>query len=105
MKELREILIKRLLKDGIYDITNIKHIVLDVSIYDMNEDDVNKIKAFIDKHPYFVVGNAYETDKTIILSINPTKFNGKWDGNGFNYGSTNILTNCPKDILILAEND
>lgn len=102
---MKETLIERLLRDGIYNITNIEYLILDTNIYDIKGEDVEKIKTFIKKYPGYVVGSAYNTDMTIILSIKPPKFNGKWSGTGFNYGSTNILTDCPKDILILAEND
>ena len=62
-------------------------------------------QLFINKYPDFVVGSAYQTYAIVLLTRKPPKFSGKWTGTGFNYGSTNILENCPNDILILAEDD
>lgn len=102
------------LEDGIYDMTDISHLKLPDPLRD---EGITKIKEFVKNYPNFVIANAYETMVTILIAKKPQKlydynFNKikkdskiKWDGSGFNYGSTNILDNCPKKILILAEND
>lgn len=98
----------RHLEDGIYDITAVEFV--------SSKTDLKKIIDFIKKHPKFWVASAYETDFIILLSHKPLLIGGKygketaWEkkhhiGSGFNYGSTNILTNLPPAILILAEND
>lgn len=47
---------------------------------------------------------VYETDFPILLFDEPQN-KTRLIGSGFNYGSINMIRNCPKDILILAEND
>jgi hypothetical protein len=90
---------KRVMKDGIYDLE-------DVEILDIDDNVSNKKKeAFIKKYPNYRKASAYETDYLIYLSKTPKPFKGKNIGSGFNYGSTNVLIDCPKRILILAEND
>ena len=91
------------LSDGIYDLDGIEFIVVDGN----SELGIEWIEA----HKEFWIADAYETDFPILLSKEPRCLNSKkwnkenWIGSGFNYGSTNIIKNCPKDILILAEND
>jgi len=89
----------RQLSDGIYDVTGIE--VINVEAADV------EVEAFIWKYPKFWVASAYETDTTLLVATKPTKLVTKdiVIGSGFNYGSTNVIRNCPKDILILAEND
>ena len=57
------------------------------------------------QHPDFTFANAYDTGAAFIFATKPKVVAGTIEGTGFNYGSTNILHDCPKDILILAEND
>lgn len=47
---------------------------------------------------------AYGTQYSFLLSIKPTIM-VNYEGCGFNYGSNNIIENCPKRILICAEDD
>lgn len=91
----------RYLEDGIYDIEDIEFI----EVLEPPYKEVEKIENFIRKYPDFYIASAYETQSTILLSREPMKFKGEQIGSEFNYGSTNILKNCPKNILILAEND
>ena len=90
----------RWVEDGIYNVTNIDFI----SRNGMGNND-KEVKKFITKYPEFWVASAYETEQEILLASKPEKFKGEQHGSEFNYGSTNILTNCPKAILILAQND
>ena len=87
------------IKDGIYDVSDIDFI---------RADELDKQKdtfAWIKSHDKFWVGNAYATYTIFLFAEEPRKFEGDWDGSGFNYGSTNMINNCPKTILILAEDD
>ena len=105
LKEKFENLVKRGINvdDGIYDIEGIEFLAVDANIESAIE--------WIENHEKFWIADAYETDFPILLSDEPRCLNSKkwneecWIGSGFNYGSTNIIKNCPKDILILAEND
>ena len=105
---------ERWLKDGIYDIGDIDFIDVGyvkmtffIKKYDVvfTTKQENIAKPFIEKYPDFVIGEACGTDQMFILSRRPDRAKLKHFGSGFNYGSTNIIQNCPKNILILAEND
>ena len=86
------------INDGIYDVTDNAFIVKK----DKNAEEVVK---WVNERERVWLANAYETNTHIFFEREPNKFTGKRYGSGFNYGSTNILTDCPKNILILAEND
>lgn len=87
--------------------------------YNNLEKNMNKFRskillalAFINKYPNYVIASAYQTSGTLLLSKRPKKLSESKEwidkhsfGTGFNYGSTNIIIDCPKAILILAEND
>jgi hypothetical protein len=92
---------KKILGDGIYDVT-------DISFYQLEEDDkkdkLDEIKLYMEQHPDFVIAHAYETYTTFILEYPPVKLH-TCIGSGFNRGSTNIITDCPRSILLLAEDD
>jgi hypothetical protein len=100
---------ERKLTDGIYDVTGLKSIIINIGIdcvmKDIKSTQYKQYLEFTIENPEYVICSAYETDETILLNKRPEKFNGKIKGSGFNYGSTTIIQNCPKDILILAEND
>ena len=103
-----EIAKEKFLSDGMYAVSDDTIVYeVDSRIGDTNEDIDNDPKAlkFIAKYPNFVVASAYETGTTILLSKPPKKFKHVGPGCGFNYGSTNLIENCPKRLLILAEND
>ncbi len=68
-------------------------------------DNRREIELFVEKYPTFVVASAYETHFSILLSKMPPEASVEQIGSGFNYGSTNIINNCPRSLLILAEND
>ena len=95
---------KHVLDDGIYSVDD------DTTIYKIEENKKesvveNEIIEFIKEYPSFVVASAYETFTTFLISERPDKWNGEVHGSGFNYGSTNLIKDCPKNLLILAEND
>jgi len=85
-------------KDGIYDVSDIESFLVDFKGKEASA-------AWIDAHDKFWRASAYETETFFLFSEEPRRFGGEWDGSGFNYGSTNVIRNCPRDILILAEND
>ena len=62
------------------------------------------MKEFADKHPEFCIANAYQTEYPIWLSKMPTK-KLNFVGSGFNHGANNVIEDCPKRILICAEDD
>ena len=85
-------------RDGVYDITDIDFVI-------GKKNDYDNIVKWLENKDKFWLANAYETDYYILFAEEPKKFNGKQKGEGFNYGSTSMLLDCPKDVLILAEND
>ena len=85
-------------KDGIYDVTDIDFIIAE-------SDKLEALIEWTDKRDKFWFASAYQTEYFILYAEEPRKFKGTWYGNGFNYGSTNVITDCPKSILILAEDD
>lgn len=100
--ENKEITIEdeRQLSDGIYNIENIEFIEINTE----GKND-NKAQKFIKKYPKYIIGSAYETDTMFLLSKIPPEIKNQDIGSGFNYGSCNIIQNCPTSILILAQND
>lgn len=97
-------------KDGIYSLDGMDYVLIsENTVFDSKEDALNyietKILEFIREYEDIVLASAYETYDYFLLEHHPTEFDGSVLGSGFNYGSTNILVNCPKTILILAEND
>lgn len=103
LKENDELDEDRYLSDGVYDVTGIEFVELQENNPD--EEEIKKEEEFFEAHKNFYIASAYETECTILLANKPKPFKGEEFGNGFNYGSTNILTNLPKAILILAQND
>lgn len=97
----------KILDDGIYEIlNNTKILYFEYRYWDFDEEDIATVKEFMSNHPEFVIASAYETQGTFLLSEPPILFSNNYQwGSGFNYGSTNLIENCPKRLLILAEND
>lgn len=95
----------RSVQDGIYEIQD-GNIILKV-LSELGEVATPKevILTFLSVHPNWRYVGAYETYAEFLLSEPPLEFKGKKMGSGFNYGSTNIILDCPKRLLILAEND
>lgn len=87
-----------MVRDGIYDVTGIEYICV-------NNNDLPSAMEFVKKHPGFYIASSYGTTATILFAEKPREFTGGACGSGFNLGSTNIISDCPKNILILAQND
>ena len=105
-KYIKETPENRDLEDGIYSLsTDIE--VLPVEAYQEKRITAEQetIIKFIQAFPEFVIASAYETETVLLLSKRPEKIQLKRIGSGFNFGSTNLLLNCPQNLLILAEND
>ena len=89
-------------KDGVYDITGIDYFMFDCGwVY---PKDRKGFREFVEKYPNFVIADPYQTEQKIALAEMPTK-KVSYKGSGFNYGSSNVIDNCPARILICAEND
>lgn len=105
---------KRALKDGIYDLSRVRETLYledseDHHVWNWQEEGVSlgyeEADRFMERYPEFRIAHAYQTYCTILLSDPPEIFGGIHKGGGFNYGSTNLLEDCPRSILILAEDD
>ena len=105
------------LPDGAYDISDIEYEVLNTE-----EPDDEDIEAWIKKHPEGCIAIPYQKNTTFLLSKRPTplsndnmigmefykyqKTDKKAFFNGLNSGGAAvIIDNCPKTILICAEDD
>lgn len=99
----------RLLKDGIYDVTDIDYLAFEKINWDEPEklEAIKEVQDFIRKWPNYIVAQAYQARTLFLFATGPENITKKThkEGAGFNYGSCNLLTNCPKSILILAEDD
>ena len=95
--------IRRYIGDGVFDISNVESILYLLKGV-RSEEDLKKVEEFINKYPEFRVGQAYQCPSWFFLSC-PPKERIKSIGSGFNYGSSNLIENCPSKILILAEDD
>lgn len=93
----------RYVKDGVYDITGIKYLSLNEKQRD--RELTPEQEQFIKDNPNWVWAIAYQTYQGFLLSDKPRKFSGKVESSGFNYGTTSILDDCPKAILIVAQDD
>ena len=95
-----------IVEDGVYDISEKEFIEF---VYDNETNEFINLKEiieFINKYPDCVQACACDTETTILISSMPKQIPEEdVIGSGFNYGSTNVIKNCPKQILILAEND
>lgn len=65
------------------------------------------MQAFIDSHPDFVMAYGYQTIMGFLLSERPVKLSpNQLLGGGFEgHGTTAIINDCPKRLLILGQND
>lgn len=105
------------LHDGIYEILE-NAVVLKYNDAAYRIELTAEIQAVLNANPNYVVVNAYQTDTTFIITEpvkllvespwgqrQPESTEFKCSGSWFNYGSCNLLENCPKRLLILAEDD
>ena len=115
--------------DGIYDVSEVEFVQISGSLNSVLSDtkerfdgvilnnemfknkynqrnlaSTKEIESFVEKYPDFFLANAYETGTSFLLNAEPSRVSIS-RGSGFSYGSTNILTGCPKRVLILAQND
>jgi hypothetical protein len=95
----------RILDDGIYDVTGIED--LEVDDCQLDDECEKEVRDFISRNPEACLAHAYDTGVGFLLARRPEGISSPTQdlGSGFNYGSSNIIRNCPQDILILAEND
>jgi len=89
------------LSDGVYDITDVE-----VEKHWIDGEAEQKVKDWLEKHPDGCVADPYETGTIFLLSKVPVKLDFQENVDGeLNYGSAAIINNCPKRILICAQND
>lgn len=103
---IEEAIHKIKLKDGIYNPRNTPFVVWRKSIHELLRSDLAfEIERLIEKYPDGCIAHAYETSTTFFFTETIKPYHVEQLGDGFNYGSTNLLLDCPKTLLILAEND
>ena len=93
------------LEDGVYDVTDIPHLFLREEATRMSAEATEEVKAFIAEHGAENVFIA-DPDEVVVVGLfarRPAEVK-TWEG-GFNHGTGALITNCPREILILAEND
>lgn len=97
----------RYIGDGVYDVTGIDFVEAEEGFRFTNKNKRDELAKFIlNNEDNLYYASAYETGGAFFLNAKPTRIpNVNIKGSGFNYGSTNVITNCPQQILILAEND
>ena len=115
-EDFEEYIKEKILENGIYDVTGLEFEVLECEENELYTEE-KAVVNFSKKFPDFKIGSAYQCCKVFLLSKPPIRLISLgypvrnenkglgWIGTGFNYGSCNLLTNCPKSILILAEDD
>lgn len=100
--------VERNLSDGMYDVIDdieTLFVFAFTPIGNKIEATKEEIIEFINKYPQCVIASSYETNVVILLSRAPKRIPLNYAGSGFNYGSTNLIENAPRRLLILAEND
>lgn len=99
--------------EGVWDISDIEFFVLlptelfcsrSIPSDEEIQRHLNELKVFLENNPDFVYAHANQSEFPFLLSKMPTT-EVNCIGDGFNYGSNNIIDNCPKRILICAEDD
>lgn len=96
-----------------WDIENKKFILYAPQIKDPHyvtkvkaiEEEIQNFIKTADNNPiYFAM--PYETDYGILLTHKPEPFTGKLIGGGFEgHGTVAMIKDCPKNLLILGQND
>jgi hypothetical protein len=106
-EKLLKIISNKKLPDGIYNPENVPFTIFRDEPHILVRDNVNRqqIKLLIEKHPNGVFANGYQTSTLFFFTEPIKKAYITQLGDGFNYGSTNLLLNCPKNLLILAADD
>lgn len=99
---------ERTLKDGIYDISNLDFLVISnrYHFHDLKLGKVpQQLSDFMIKYPNYSIGYEYNAPDILFLSDKPKKFTGTIYGGDFGYEVAVIIQDCPKAILIVAENE
>ena len=93
------------LEDGVYDVTDIPRLLLHEEATRMSAEATEEVKAFIAEHgaENVIIAQPYAMEWLVLLARRPAEVK-TWRG-GFNNGTGALITNCPREILILAEND
>jgi hypothetical protein len=98
----------RILDDGIYDVTEIERIYCRFSTTNqIFPDDALRITEFCDKHgkSKVVVASPYETFGIFLFAVRPRRLTSKRQTGEVGHGANLLISNSPKEVLILAEND
>lgn len=94
------------LPDGIYNPRNTPFVMWRQSVNELTRgDEIYELERLMADYPDGCFANAYETSTTFFFVKTLKKYHVESLGDGFNYGSTNLLLNCPQNLLILAQND
>ena len=91
-------------ENGIYDISNIEYFLFRGGYSRPAKKDEAAFRIFAEKYPNFVIAEPYQTEQIICLSEKPT-IELDTLGTDFTHGANAIIDNCPKRILICAQND
>jgi len=95
-----------LLADGMYDVTDIPCLFLpNAEPWMISDSDAEIIKRFVEVHGMVRVAAPYETFGIYLFGGYPRKIS--WDAakGSCGRGSNLLVSNCPKEILILCQND
>src|SRR4029078_6028339 len=95
---------KLYVRDGVWEVSDLDFIKTRT---DIPNPDIELVTNFIrNAGDNLRVANAYETSTVFLLNGDPKPFKGGILCVGFEgHGTTALLMNCPKHILILGEND
>ena len=96
------------LEDGMYDVTGVTRVFLTYAeAHNIDEVDVVRIKEFVTKHGRENVWYAApgETYGIYLFATKPTEFSHDNARGSVGRGANLLVTECPKELLILAEND
>lgn len=95
----------RYIPDGVYDITGIPYLdIPDSRRY--NSRTVKKIEEFNNKHSPVYLAKPYQTYQIFLLGEKPKEiFSKNLVNPSYSHGAAGIIENCPKTVMILAEDD
>lgn len=96
---------ERTLLDGVYDVSDISYHYLKKAEYLSDQIDDEGVK-FIERHgkENIWIAVAYQVYGIFLLNKKPEKFKGSIIGY-HSRGSCAIFSNCPNNLLIIAEDD
>jgi hypothetical protein len=95
----------RFLEDGYYDVTDMEYI--DLGVDHLRRTATKEAEEFVERHSDKEVWavSAYETYTVMLFAGKPRKINILAAGKPVGHGACTVLDNCPKSILLVAEND